>query len=167
MIKQVWSPDHICFITSSHLFYHSNTFHYLLIKLVLVPDHFVLSPDQICFITRAPSITSWSNLFYHLITFVLLPESTFHYLFIKLVLWPDHTFFTTRTPFIITRSNLFYHLITFVLSPEHFSLPLDEAWFITWSYLFYYPSTFHYLLIKRIWSPDRICFITRTPFITS
>jgi hypothetical protein len=93
-ITFVLSPEHLplsldqtCFITSSLLFYHPSTFHYLFIKLVLSPDH-------ICFITRAPSITSWSNLFYHLITFVLSLE--------HLPLSLDQTCF-------ITSSHLFYH----------------------------------------------------------
>jgi hypothetical protein len=45
---------------------HPSTFHYLLIKLVLSPDH-------ICFITGAPFIATWSSLLYHLIAFVLSP----------------------------------------------------------------------------------------------
>jgi hypothetical protein len=101
------------------LFYHPSTSYYLLIKLVLWPDH-------ICFNTRAYSITTSSNLFYHLITFVLLPEhiwspfdqtcfitwshlfyhpSTFHCHLIKLKLSPNHICLSTRALSIITCDN--------------------------------------------------------------
>jgi hypothetical protein len=121
--------DQICFITWSHLFYYPVTFHYLLIKLVLSPDHIcfyhpctfhyhliklVLSSDHICFITQAHLITSWSDLFYHMITFGLLPRHLSLPLDQSFVS-PDHICFIIPAPSIITWSNLFYHLITFVM----------------------------------------------------
>jgi hypothetical protein len=86
---------------------------------------------------------------------------------IKLVLWPDHICFNTREHSITTSSNLLYHLITFFSLPEHFSSPLNQTCFISWSHLFYHRYTFHYHLIKLVSSPDHICFITRAPSIPS
>jgi hypothetical protein len=54
-----------------------------------------------------------------------------------------------------------------VLSPHHILLSPHHICFITWSHLFYRPSTFHYHLIKHVLSPDHICFITQAPSIIS
>jgi hypothetical protein len=95
VIDQMWSGDETSlvrsFISWSHSFYHPRTFHYLLSKLVLSPDH-------ICFVTRASFMTIWSSLFYHLITFVLLPE---------------HLSFPLDQTCFITWSHLFCHPSTF------------------------------------------------------